>query len=344
MVNKRIDDLENIMDVNKALFSTLDTKEILFLIVKKISEIIQVARCSIILIDKDMSIGQIIATYEDPALNTLTIDLNKYPEIVKAVEDDKMVLILDATVDPIMKEVRDKILSLDIKSIMVIPIQYSKGRIGALYLRTSRKAKKFDEKEIKVCHIISSIAAIALKNAHLFNIIREEKLLLEKMAVTDDLTRLYNHRYFVKRLNEEFKRAKRYKSQISCAMIDVDNFKRVNDTNGHQKGDVILADVARIIKNSVRETDVVARYGGEEFSVILPHTNKEDASNLANRIKDAVRNFKFDLLGEGRIITVSIGISTYPDPRIEDTDDLVRIADDGLYQAKHCGKDLVISI
>src|SRR3989338_11144778 len=133
MVNKRIDDLENIIEVNKALFSTLDTKEILFLIVKKISEIIQVARCSIILIDKDMNIGQIIATYEDPALNTLTIDLNKYPEIVKAVEDDKMVLILDATVDPIMKEVRDKILSLDIKSIMVIPIQYFKGRIGVRF-------------------------------------------------------------------------------------------------------------------------------------------------------------------------------------------------------------------
>ena len=344
MANSKIEDLETILEINKAIFSTMETKEILYLIVKKISEIMQVTRCSIILIDRKMNIGHILSTYEDPDLGTLSIDLKKYPEITKAMEDEKTVLIQDVGADPIVKEVRDNLLSIGIRSIMVIPIHYSDKAIGAFYLRTSRKERRFSEKELKISQVIASMAAVALNNARLFNIIKEEKDLLEKMAVTDDMTRLYNHRFFVRRLKEEYKRVERHGTNLACIMIDIDNFKNVNDTYGHQAGDVVLQEIARIIKRCVRETDVVARYGGEEFAVILPHTGNEAAVNLANRIRNAVKKSRSDSLGPDVSITVSIGVSTYPHPEVNNMDDLIRKADDGLYQAKSQGKDIVISL
>ena len=344
MANSKIEDLETILEINKAIFSTMETKEILYLIVKKISEIMQVTRCSIILIDRKMNIGHVLSTYEDPDLGTLSIDLKKYPEITRAMEDEKTVLIQDVGADPIVKEVRDNLLSIGIRSIMVIPIHYSEKAIGALYLRTSRKERRFSEKEVKVSQVIASMAAIALNNARLFNIIKEEKDLLEKMAVTDDMTRLYNHRFFVRRLKEEYKRAERHGTNLACIMVDIDNFKNVNDTYGHQAGDVVLQEIARIIKRCVRETDVVARYGGEEFAVILPHTGNEAAVNLADRIRNAIKKKRLDSLGSDVFVTVSIGVSTYPHPEVNNMDDLIRKADDGLYQAKSQGKDRVISL
>lgn len=344
MPQKKVEDFETLLEINRAIFSTLDSREILYLIVKKISEIIEVTRCSIIYINKEMNTGQILSTYEDPALDTFTIDIRKYPEIVRAIEDEKMIIVQDAGVDPVIREVKDILLNIGIKSIMVIPIRYSEGDIGVLYLRTSRKRNKFNDKEIKICQIISGMAAIALRNAQLFHIIKQDRALLEKMAVTDDLTGLYNHRFFVKRLNEEYKRASRYNNPLSFLMIDIDNFKKINDAHGHQKGNVILKEVSKVIKSSVREIDVVARYGGEEFAVILPHTGIVDAFNLANRIRNAIKCYRSDILGEKVSITVSIGVSTYPDSKVKGVDDLIRRADDGLYKAKSQGKDTVISV
>jgi len=344
MIKGKRKELETLLDISKAIFSTLEPKEILYLIVKKISEIMNVTRCSIIFTDMEKKTGQILSTYEDPALVDLSIDLRKYPEIIEAVEGKKMVLVQDALEDPLMKVVKDSLEQVGIRSIMVIPIPYFDEKVlGALYLRTSRKGKRFSNSEIDICQIVSSMAGIALKNAQNFHKISMEKALLEKMAITDDLTRLYNHRYFVKRLNEEFKRSQRYNTPLSCAMIDLDDFKKINDAYGHKSGDIILQEVAKVIKTSVRETDVVARYGGEEFAVILPHTDSEDAFHLAIRIRSAVNNFRSHILGEDNRVTVSIGVSTYPGPGVKDVDDLVRIADNRLYKAKGEGKDTVVN-
>ncbi|MCC6544295.1 MAG: sensor domain-containing diguanylate cyclase [Nitrospirae bacterium] len=348
MENKPVDHEKDILDiilnVNKSLFSTLETKDLLFLIVQKISEVVPVTRCSIVNVDKDKDIGNVLATFEDAALDSITLDLNKYPEIIRAAKDDSIVYIGDVGTDPTLIAVRDKILCLGIKSIIIMPIHYYDNDKGSLFLRTSKKGGKFSEHDLKLCQVIIDGAAVALKNAHLFNVLREEKLLLEKLVITDDLTRLYNHKYFVRRLDEEFKRAKRYSSPLSCMMIDLDNFKRVNDTYGHQAGDKVLKDVAKVLKKSVRETDIIARYGGEEFSVILPNSIREDALRLAERICRSVRSFVFDCIKEGENITVSIGVTTYPHPDVTDFENLIRKADNALYKAKEGGKDRVVSL
>ncbi len=347
MHDKKLDDTYNtdiILEISRVIFSTLDPDSLLFLIVKKISEVLKDTRCSLIHVDKHKKTGQILATSEDPELKNITIDLSKYPEIIKAIEDDQIVIIKDVGDSPLIKEFRENLISIGVQSIIVIPIHYTEGAMGILYLKTLRKGSQLSDQEIKTCRIIAGMASIALKNSHMFNIVKEENSLLEKMAVTDGLTMLYNHRFFVRRLNEEFKRAKRYNTDISYLMIDIDDFKKVNDTYGHQKGDIVLQKIARVIKKSVRETDVVGRYGGEEFAVLLPHTNKEDAFNLAQRIRKAVRNFKPDFFGEEALITVSVGVATFPENGVETVDDFIRRADDRLYQAKHKGKDVVVSV
>lgn len=344
MNNYEKDFLDIILNVNKSIFSTLETRDLMFLIVQKISEVIPVTRCSIVNIDKDRNTGIVLATFEDPTLDSITLDLDKYPEIIRSVTDNDIVYIRDVETDPTLSEVRNKISGLGIKSIVIMPIRYCDGEQSSLYLRTSSRNSRFSEIDIKLCQVIIDGAAVALRNAHMFNVMREEKSLLEKMVITDDLTRLYNHKYFVRRLGEEFKRAKRYRGSLSCMMIDLDNFKRINDTYGHQAGDKVLKDVARVLKKCVRETDVIARYGGEEFAVILPHGVREDALRLAERIRGSVRNFKFDCVQDGEMITVSIGVTTYPHPEITDIDDLVRKADRALYKAKEGGKDQVVSL
>lgn len=182
---------------------------------------------------------------------------------------------------------------------------------------------------------------------------------MSRRAVTDGLTGLYNHTYFHRRLDEELSRSNRYHRPLSLLMLDLDGFKSYNDTCGHPKGDVILAEVARIITASVRKVDVPCRYGGEEFAVIMPETDSQAALAGAERIRLGIEGtllaapadqeparsgfWGAGVVGEGhrpRPITVSVGVASYPDHapnRVE----LVEAADRALYLSKRRGKNAV---
>lgn len=163
---------------------------------------------------------------------------------------------------------------------------------------------------------------------------------VEELAITDGLTGLYVRRYFLERLREEFNRSRRHKLKFAFLMADIDNFKRCNDSHGHLVGDVILKDTAQLIKESVREMDLVARYGGEEFSVILPETDGEGAALVAERIRKRIGENIFKAYDEKLNMTVSIGLAVYPDDASA-PNDLVEKADKALYSAKRSGKNVV---
>jgi diguanylate cyclase (GGDEF)-like protein len=176
---------------------------------------------------------------------------------------------------------------------------------------------------------------------------RERQLLeanerLRYMSQTDGLTGLDNRRHLEQQLDTMFAHAKRLNEPLSCVMCDLDRFKTVNDTYGHQAGDAVLKQFARILRNEVREIDRVGRYGGEEFMLLLPGTVLDAAVTFAERVRKEVESRTFTFDGGTIKRTASFGVAGWPHPRVVSCDALVRAADDALYVAKETGRNRAI--
>ena len=166
---------------------------------------------------------------------------------------------------------------------------------------------------------------------------------LMALATTDPLTRALNRRALADRLSIEMDRARRYASELAILLIDIDFFKRINDTAGHLVGDEVLRQVASRVQSAVRTVDIVARYGGEEFVVILPETSPTGAMTFADRLRMGIESHEFPV-GEGIVrLTVSIGVSTFPAANVASADDLFARADAAMYRAKQDGRNQVRS-
>lgn len=163
-------------------------------------------------------------------------------------------------------------------------------------------------------------------------------------AITDPLTRLYNYGFFRQRLEDELARAQETEDLVSLVLFDIDHFKHYNDTNGHQEGNVVLAGVARILKETGRRGDIVARYGGEEFVALLYGATTDEAARFAEAVREAIEAERFEggeKQPEGRV-TISGGVATYPEDA-EDAEALLESADRRLYRAKEGGRNRVVS-
>jgi two-component system cell cycle response regulator len=337
------EDLATIADLTYNLTSTLDPEEVLYITVRKISDIIPVSRCSILSVGfGEIRFAKVVSTFESYSIKNLTLDINKYPEVEKALKTKRSVIVKDAMKDPLMRKVKRYIEPLGIRSIAVIPIIFRDEVIGTLFLRTSKKKHNFTEREITLCQRIAEASSNALNNAFLFEKIRSERAELKKLAITDFLTGVYNVRYFYHRLSDEFSRAVRYETPLSCIMFDIDFFKRINDSYGHRTGDMVLREFATVVKDLVRKSDVLARYGGEEFIILLPHTTPEGAYAEAERLSSVIKNYRFKGIKSSDRITISTGIASYPDKRIKSQDELINFADDALLKAKNAGRDRVV--
>jgi diguanylate cyclase (GGDEF)-like protein len=221
-----------------------------------------------------------------------------------------------------------------IRSIISRPLKARGDIIGVLTLNSPR-TDAFTEDIHQVLQIVEYPAGMVVDNARLHEGTRQ-------LAVTDGLTRLYNHRHFYELMEQEFHRTKRYQSNVSLIMIDIDFFKQINDTYGHQVGDDILKELAQVIGAQMREVDILARYGGEEFAALLPQTSIEQAGVVAERIRSAVEKNEF-ATSKGIIkITVSLGLAGFPEMDITNQVELVQEADKALYRAKELGKNRVI--
>ena len=214
------------------------------------------------------------------------------------------------------------------------PADKVKGlRMGAL----DYVAKPFDEGEL-VARVNTQ-----LRLKELYEALEEKNRQLQELANRDGLTRLYNHRYFHEQLEKDFLRAKRYHEFLSCVLLDIDYFKKFNDTYGHQLGDIILRNIGGLIIDSIRDGDLGARYGGEEFGLILLHADGPRALQVAERFRRAVEKHEVYENAETLRVTVSAGVATFPHERIHDSKELVKCADMALYRAKENGRNCVES-
>jgi two-component system, cell cycle response regulator len=185
---------------------------------------------------------------------------------------------------------------------------------------------------------------VQLKIKALQDELRKSNEMLLELSNTDHLTRLYNRRHLMETLEREFKRALREGGFFSLIMLDIDNFKKVNDTYGHQEGDTVLVAVANAIRRALRPYDYAARYGGEEFALLLPATNLIGSVQAAERVRKGIESMNFADQLQNLVVTASLGIATYPSSQVYCIDALITEADDALYRAKASGKNRIESM
>jgi diguanylate cyclase (GGDEF)-like protein len=205
--------------------------------------------------------------------------------------------------------------------------------LGALSI--ARNGRAFNRTEAELLEYLAGQAVVSIENANLHATV-------ERQAVTDEVTGLANVRAFWSILGRELERSRRFGSPLGLVMLDIDDFKRVNDRYGHQQGDEILAHVASVLRDLSRDVDVPARYGGEELAVILPETDLDGAARLAERMRAAVEGMQVPGAGgRGSLrVTASFGVAAAPDSAT-DAERLVAAADEALYRAKRAGKNRV---
>ncbi len=173
----------------------------------------------------------------------------------------------------------------------------------------------------------------------IWNKIMKKYHLLMKNSMLDGMTGLYTHKFFMERLDGELGRAERHNENLTLLFLDLDKFKRINDTYGHLFGDMVIKDTSNIIKNNVRTHDVVARYGGEEYAVILVNSNKEECMKTVKRIRENVENHIFTNNEESERMTISIGMAQYPEDSNE-AKGLIKFADEKMYEVKKLGGNM----
>jgi len=218
--------------------------------------------------------------------------------------------------------------------LLAVPLMSRGKAVGVVEMIRSERGKPFRRRDLRVLSLMLEPMAVALENAQL---LRHS----EELSVTDDLTKLYNSRYLNACLLREVHRARRYRSQVSLIFLDLDGFKNVNDQHGHLAGSRALVEVGAVIRNMVREIDVVSRFGGDEFTVILPQTGPEGAWIIADRIRCRLEETIFlEAFGLSVRITASFGIASFPD-HADSEKALIQHADEAMYRVKASGKNSI---
>ena len=263
--------------------------------------------------------------------------MSYHPQALQVVPDDLISKVASALevlrVKDLSKRDNYTPLSKSTASAILVPITYH-GKFQGMLIAESTEKEFFGSRDEQLLSVVARSAGLALENAELHK-------RTEELSIIDELTGAYNYRYFIQKFEEEKKRSVRYHLPLSIIMVDIDWFKKLNDGYGHEVGNIVLKELAGIIKQCVRDVDVFARYGGEEFVIILPQTPQEEAFNIGERIRKHVEGNVVDTGPSGSVkITVSVGVSSYPENGRSE-EELISASDQALYQAKGSGKNLV---
>jgi diguanylate cyclase (GGDEF)-like protein len=336
-------DLGRILDILKALSARRDPADVLFTFTAQIAETLAIDRCSVVRVTNEGAKVRVVASHEDPLVKDLEIDLAKYPELGRALETGRSVIINDVAHHPQTQSCAKELASAGINSLIVVPVILFEGRLGSLLLRAARRGGSFSARDVRFCELIAESAANAVERAYLMEDLKRVNAELEHLARTDELTGLYNQRYFRQRLMEETGRAMRYGTPLACMFMDVDNFKSVNDRFGHIAGDDVLRELGARTLRSTRASDIVARYGGEEIVILLPQTDYDGAVRQAGRLLSTISGAPFPGLPREARITVSIGVSMFDKKTVADAETLLARADAALYEAKARGKNRIVA-
>lgn len=319
-IEEKLKSIATINQISNYFLSSLNTRDVLNKIVNVLVNNFSYEKVGICIkvenkLKELVSYGFNIKNFE--------IDINSPKGIItKAFREKRTILVNDVTKDPNFIE------DLGTKSELAVPILYENEAIGVINIE-SKILNRFTESDVLLIETLSNTIGVALMNAKLY----EET---KKLSLIDELTGLGNFRFLKETVEKEFEKAKRYDLPLSIIFFDLDNFKRINDTKGHQIGSLILVNISRIVQKIIRKSDYAFRYGGDEFVIVLPMTDKEGAKKIAERLREEIDLSEI----EGVRITASIGISNYP---VDATNsfELLEKADKYAYLSKSLGGDRV---
>lgn len=330
VLSKSIAEFYTLNQISQAIGSILDIKELL----KRLNDIIMgvmgVSYSSIILFDENTN-----------RLKVHTTNISNINELATITDNINSGVLVDAMNkgESILENNVDYFHYIftcgrNINSLMCIPLTTNTRKFG-LILVEHTFSNAFDEENVRFLNIIAQQVGIVMENAELYYQMKE-------VARRDGLTGIYNRQYFQERLETEFKEAKRDNYPLSLAIFDIDLFKKFNDTYGHMFGDRVLISTVEVVKAELRKNDMIARFGGEEFIILLPRTNLNDAFEKVDilRKKIAENIIEDNLISAS--VTASFGISSFDECAFNEND-LVRTADDALYEAKAAGRNCVMT-
>jgi diguanylate cyclase (GGDEF)-like protein len=331
---KRAEELSVLNSIAGVISQSLDLQKILNNVLDKVLEVLRIKSGGVLLLDKHarkLSLAAARGLSEEFIQKVKNVKLDKKTFIGKIAHTGKVMVSLDISEESTGLEAVFK--KEGIRSFIGVPLK-SKDKVLGIMGIVNHKSRLFNPEEIQLLTSIGSTVGVAIENIRLY----EES---SRLAIIDGVTEVFNHRYFYNRLNVELKRAERYSRPLSLIMLDIDTFKKYNDAYGHLEGDKALKKVADILKQDIRQVDMVSRYGGEEFTVLLPETDLTEAQKVAERMRAAIEDYKFgpkkDKL-EVRL-TISVGVAVYQSGF--SAEELVKRADQVLYQAKREGKNKV---
>jgi diguanylate cyclase (GGDEF)-like protein len=322
-------------ELGKALTSSLQLDQVLGTIMEKIEEFLRPDTWSLLLVDQakqelyfELAVGKGAQALED-----IRIKLGQGLAGWVA-QTGQAVIVPDVSQDTRFFSKVDERTKMETRSIVAVPVRFRERCLGVIELVNCVGPQGFHERDLALLEALADFAAIALENARHVQRIHE-------LTITDDCTSLYNARHMNFILETEVYRSQRYGYEFSLVFIDLDYFKKVNDTYGHLIGSKLLAEIGQMVKSHLRLIDFAFRYGGDEFVVLLPQTSKESACVVARRLHRLIRETVW-LQSEGLNvhITSSVGVASYPsDSRTKV--DLLHLADEAMYQVKNSTRDSV---
>jgi diguanylate cyclase (GGDEF)-like protein len=255
--------------------------------------------------------------------------------ILERIQREKTPLIVDDALTEINLQERNSIVREGVRSVLCAPITVRGTMIGLIYLDNRMVSGVFTTEDLEVLDLLGSQAGVSIENARLY-----------KRAVRDGLTGLYNRAFFDNFLIKSVSLSRRYNTKLSMLLLDVDHFKKVNDTHGHQAGDEVLKSLAATIEDQIRESDVACRYGGEEFVVVLTETDLEGAVTVAEKLRRVVETLSIPYGADGTggtlSVTISVGVGQYHDGQERVT--FIDSVDHALYEAKENGRNRVSTV
>ncbi len=300
---------------------------------EKLSNFLSAKLYSVFTIDEsEREFKLFVSNHHDMPAN-LTVPIDRKSIMYEALKKKSHIFLKNFSESGFKQSGRNKYES---NTVCVVPLISGDRIIGVLNVNdpgfTDIENSDFEGRIIR----ISRHLAISIHNTLLYEKVKD-------LSMRDSMTGLYNFRHFVEALRLEIAKAQRYEEPLACIMLDIDNFKSVNDSHGHQTGDLVLKELARSVTLSVRSSDIPARYGGDEFIVVLPRTGKNLALKIAQRLMDLFSGKEIRVpTKRGSVrVTLSIGIAGFPEDT-KNMDELMRLADDALYRAKREGKNRII--